>query len=127
MSIISIAGVTNSQTGYEFPDYQEKIEQLQKQISNLQSTMGKVNDGSDDVSVKQQRVEMIQSQISQIQSQIQRLETMEHNRDSQDVSAKVMNATEFLNNQKIPDELTEVENKDKKEKIDSEVKLDIRV
>ena len=28
MSIVSIAGVMKSQSGYEFPDYQEKIEQL---------------------------------------------------------------------------------------------------
>jgi len=96
MSIISIAGVTRAQGAYEFPDYQEKIEQIQSQIENLQSRMTKEQDGSEEPKVKQQRVEMIQSQIVQLQTQIQRLETMDGNRNARELSAEVLEANEFL-------------------------------
>ena len=93
MDIISVAGAANSQSGYEFPDYQQKIEQLQKQVDNLQARMGKSDDDQSDLAAKQQKEELVQSQISQIQMQIQRLETMANDRETKKVSSEVIDAS----------------------------------
>ena len=119
MSIISIAGVKSAQSGYEFPDYQEKIEQLQSQIENLQTRVGKVKEDENAAEVKQQRVEMIQSQISQIQTQIQRLETMEGKRDLKEIASEVIEATRY------PEGVSADEGE--KEQASPETKLDILV
>ncbi len=123
MSIVSIAGVMKSQSGYEFPDYQEKIEQLKTQMENLQNRIGKVSDDESDVNVRQQRVEMIQSQISQIQVQIQRLQTMDGNRNTKEVSAELLKA-----NLETPERIVFEQNPEKKtEEVESEKKLDVLV
>jgi hypothetical protein len=93
MDIISVAGAANVQSGYEYPDYQQKIEQLQKQVDNLQTRAGKTGDDQPDAAAKMQKEEMIQSQISQIQMQIQRLETMASDRETKKVSSEVIDAS----------------------------------
>ena len=123
MSIVSIAGVMKSQSGYEFPDYQEKIEQLKTQMENLQNRIGKVSDDESDVNVRQQRVEMIQSQISQIQVQIQRLQTMDGNRNTKELSAELLKA-----NLESPERVVFEQNPERKtEEVESEKKLDVLV
>ena len=121
MSIISIAGVKSSQSGYEYPDYQEKIEQLQSKIENLQAKVGKASDGVDSAEAKQQRLEMIRSQITQMQTQIQRLETMEGKRNQDEVSAEVIEATKFAPGS------TDAAEGEKKDQATPETKLDILV
>ena len=123
MSIVSISGVMKSQSAYEFPDYQEKIEQLKTQMENLQNRIGKVSEDESDVNVRQQRVEMIQSQISQIQVQIQRLQTMDGNRNTKELSAELLKA-----NLESPERVVFEQNPERKtEEVESEKKLDVLV
>ncbi len=126
MGITSIAGATKPQSSYEFPDYQEKIEQLQKQIENLQGRVGKVNEGENEAEVKQQRVEMIQSQISQIQTQIQRLESMESSRNVKEVAADAIEEN-LLAPERVASEVTTENKNEKSDRSVSETKLDILV